>query len=401
MGYYAVWPYFAGLTLICWLVSTAPFRALDAPPHHAGARVTSLDGLRGFLALSVVFSHVAVFHNLLVGARWDLSPSRFYTMVGQVAVVLFFMVTSYLFWGRLVRGGFRLDWRAFFIGRVFRIGPVYLLAVLIMLLGLFVLTGFVLRVRPWVLAGQLALWLPLGLTKSRRVNGSTLTTQLLAGVTWTLSYEWFFYLALPLLAWAGRRTGRHMLWFVLLGTGVALLVAPVLAARPAYLILAFCLGGLCASWEVARPGAAGPDWLCSGIVVAALTLAIVGFATAYTVGAILLLAVVFRCVSAGCSVFGLLTSRGAKRLGNISYAVYLLQGLVLNAVFLPARALAVTSPAAHWALAGGVVLGLAGFAGVVHVVIERPAIALGQRLVRGGGTRARVGRSVVMEAEGS
>jgi peptidoglycan/LPS O-acetylase OafA/YrhL len=117
----------------------------------------------------------------------------------------------------------------------------------------------------------------------------------------------------------------------------------------------------------------------------------------YTVGPILLLAVVFRCVSAGCSVFGLLTSRGATRLGNISYAVYLLQGLVLNAVFLPARALAVTSPAAHWALAGGVVLGLAGFAGVVHVVIERPAVALGQRLARGGGTRVRVGRSVVVE----
>jgi hypothetical protein len=97
MGYYAVWPYFAGLTLICWLVSTAPFRALDAPPHSAGARVSSLDGLRGFLALSVVFSHVAVFHNLLAGGRWDLSPSRFYTMVGQAAVVLFFMVTSYLF----------------------------------------------------------------------------------------------------------------------------------------------------------------------------------------------------------------------------------------------------------------------------------------------------------------
>jgi hypothetical protein len=42
-------------------------------------------------------------------------------------------------------------------------------------------------------------------------------------------------------------------------------------------------------------------------------------------------------------------------------------------------------------------LGLAGFAGVVHVVIERPAVALGQRLARGGGTRVRVGRSVVVE----
>jgi peptidoglycan/LPS O-acetylase OafA/YrhL len=89
-------------------------------------------------------------------------------------------------------------------------------------------------------------------------------------------------------------------------------------------------------------------------------------------------------VCAGTSLFGLLATRPAQRLGKISYSLYLMHGLVLSLFFsVPLfRDFALASADAYW-LAGsacGAVLIFAAAAS--YGWIEEPGIAWGKRLIR-------------------
>ena len=47
--------------------------------------------------------------------------------LGQTSVALFFMITAFLFWGRVLAQGERMDWPAMLFARLYRLYPVYLL----------------------------------------------------------------------------------------------------------------------------------------------------------------------------------------------------------------------------------------------------------------------------------
>ena len=79
-----------------------------------------------------------------------------------------------------------------------------------------------------------------------------------------------------------------------------------------------------------------------------------------------------------------------RRLGDISYSVYLVHGLVLTGVFSidAVRARAMESLASYWltiALCGLLVVGMAALS---YVFIERPGIRIGKIVGRRFGRRA-------------
>jgi peptidoglycan/LPS O-acetylase OafA/YrhL len=79
-------------------------------------------------------------------------------------------------------------------------------------------------------------------------------------------------------------------------------------------------------------------------------------------------------------LFGLLLTRPARRLGDISYGIYLLQGPVLLLAFsFPAlRVASAASPAVHWSLAAIAAAALTAFATLTHSLVERPGIQAGR-----------------------
>ena len=80
-------------------------------------RFSSLDGLRGYLALAVFLHHSAIWYFYLRSAAWALPPSRLYTHFGQSSVALFFMITSLLFWSKIMDGRDRpVDWLRLYPG---------------------------------------------------------------------------------------------------------------------------------------------------------------------------------------------------------------------------------------------------------------------------------------------
>ncbi len=383
MHFYSIWPSLVCMAVILALISTPLFRAADTPPSPQPHRLRTMDGLRGFLAFGVYFHHVAVYHGFLLAGDWQSPPTRFYYTLGPLAVSIFFMITGYLFWSKLMQVRGRPAWLNLYIGRVFRIGPLYLAVMSVMLLYVFVRTGFSLHVPVSKLSVGIAKWLSLGLFSGPDINGYLNTYLLIAGVTWSIRCEWIFYLCLPILALAAR---KKSLCLPLVITALAAcfvytsLHPPKLGSRPSIILASHFLAGMLFASLHEKGWYARLQNNLSSVVVLALVAIVFQVQNPYTFGPVVLLGTSFYLITSGCTVFGLLTTRPAIRLGDISYGIYLLQGFALAAVFRPAffRHLALSSPINHWSLAlvGGIVL--ICIATVGHLGVERPGIALGR-----------------------
>ncbi|RYZ83642.1 MAG: acyltransferase, partial [Proteobacteria bacterium] len=90
--------------------------------QEASTRFVSIDGLRGYLAFAVYLHHSCIWYFYLQTGRWEVPPSSLYTMLGQGAVALFFMVTSFLFATKILYSkANRIDWFGFYILRAARL----------------------------------------------------------------------------------------------------------------------------------------------------------------------------------------------------------------------------------------------------------------------------------------
>lgn len=376
------WPMMA-ITVIAAVfafISLPASSMADAPPP-AGRSNNAIDGLRGFLALGVFILHAAIYQTYLRTGVWELPQSAFITMCGQGGVALFFMITAYLFWGRVLHDTPR--WTDFYIGRVFRIGPLYLSAFAVVL--------FVTLLRgpgePLIaLAKHLVRWLLLGAGGAPQLNGYPNTHLLLAGVTWSLQYEWGFYLALPLLA---RFRGQPVVFsaLALCGLLVALLLHPSKGPSIWGCGAFFTAGALCAS----LPRTALPRGVGSCVVIALVAVYLAAFDTAYAPLPVLIACAAFWLIASGETVFGLLRSRAAVRLGNVSYGIYLLQGLLLAGAFAlqPVRSFALSGEIQYLCVVVAIGVALVAVSVAAYWLVERPGIRLGRQLLEMGRCRLR------------
>ena len=386
MGFYSVWPTFVCVSLLVGLAATPWFGAADAPPNPRPNRLVTVDGLRGFLALAVVFHHAAVYHRYLLDGAWVSPPSRFYASLGQVGVAFFFMITGYLFWTQMLRAEGKPSWAALYIGRVFRIAPLYLAAAL----GVFALvaaaTGLHLREPVLTLFRHVCAWLALGFFPEAELN-LTNAKLWLADVTWTLRCEWFFYLSLPLLAFGARRRKLDLVFVLILlavslGSWRATYISDPASSLP--LVTLFLFGMLNASLKnnhvMLKIGNVWGSAFATGLLALLFYFPTVTSAMAPQ----LLIFATMHLFLGGSNLFGLLQSRPALRLGDISYGIYLLQGFALAAAFRPSplRALDLSSPLFHWLLTLLASVLTVVLATIAHVWIERPGIAVGKALVK-------------------
>lgn len=381
LNLYAVWPYFAVLAGALLILRVDPiFRAVDEAAPDPRNRFSTVDGLRGILAFGVFGHHAVVTHEYLRTGNWDYPPSAFYTLLGEVSVALFFAITGFLFWRKLLNARGAIDWVQLYIGRFFRIAPLYMVAVLGVLVVVVARTNFELREPPHLLFGDVARWLSLGILGQPDVNGYEKTGLLLAGVTWTLRYEWLYYFSLPLLAlFAGRA------WHLMAAVGGLALSFAIYAFKPTshalYASLFLC-GMIAASLGHAgfRLHLSGKLGLTVGILC--LGVLFTTFYTAKGIVQVILIGTVFCVLSSGNSMLGILRMKSVRRLGEISYGVYLLHGLVLSGVFAigPVKDFALQSNGRYWlavALCGLLVILVASLG---YLLVERPGIDLGRKV---------------------
>ena len=380
MTVYAIWPAFATIAIIMLLVCCPVFERAGLQSGTV-ERVAAIDGARGFLALAVVLHHGIIYYKFVRDGSWVVPPSRFYTLAGQVGVSCFFIITGYLFWSKVVRSRGSLDFVNLMLGRLFRLGPIYLLVALLAIGINFFQSGATLNVPVSTYLMQLAQNLAFGIFPLTEMNGVQGTSIATAGVTWTLQYEWSFYLALPLFAVFAINERVHLPFAV--ASFAAMLFLASVDGRPQFILYAFFAAGMtCASLENKRLILRLPPTVLSVSVIALWLAIFLSYKTAYLPGAALLLATSFYFILGGASIFGLLLARPSIRLGELSYDIYLLQGIVLFCAFaIPSvRAYALASDVNHWIVLSTVTVVLVAVSLVAHLFVERPGVKLGGKL---------------------
>ena len=172
-----------------------PASQLTQPPAAAGtpSRLAWLDLLRGIAALFVVFDHLSYY--LLQHVRAEVYN---WFDAGNYGVFVFFIISGYIVPASLERKG---SLRTFWLGRLFRLLPLFgLVIAAALLLHAVGLTG------------------PRGLSKNAAAAvlahlfmlNDLLGENNLLVVIWTLSYEMVFYLLITALFTVGahKRSGR-------------------------------------------------------------------------------------------------------------------------------------------------------------------------------------------------
>jgi peptidoglycan/LPS O-acetylase OafA/YrhL len=109
------------------MVTDSPSPPPTGPAAPKGRRLAWLDALRGFAALCVVFDHMG-------GLVLQRVHNDVYTVIdtGQYGVFVFFLVSGYIIPASLERKG---SVRGFWVSRGFRLYPLYILAIVLSILA--------------------------------------------------------------------------------------------------------------------------------------------------------------------------------------------------------------------------------------------------------------------------
>jgi peptidoglycan/LPS O-acetylase OafA/YrhL len=344
-------------------------------------RIPELDGLRGLAALAVLLAHLGEGRWPIVGWGWT-------------AVNLFFVLSGFLITGIVLR-----EWRAagffaaFYARRVLRIWPVYFLTIA----AIFFINP--LFGRPGSTAG-----LPFYLTYTQNVpaywGGVTPPFHADFDPSWSVALEEQFYLLWPaVVILAGPRRVVPMA-LGLIGVGLA----ARLAGFSTYLLLAQCdgfaFGGLLAALVAASPDPARSRRLrgaCLVALIVAVTTPLWGRLLLRSLGGAVsqspvrgIALIITAADAASFAIVGLavafsgrgwlapLRSPWARRLGEISYGLYLYHLPVFGNLDALAHRAGIGRPPWFDALKVAVALGVA--VASWHL-IERPILGLKRRFV--------------------
>jgi len=322
-------PIFALLVLAVAVAFTFALRRL-IPAPATGNRYSAIDGLRGYLALSVFIHHSIVWFLWLQHGKWENPPTNFLTELGQGSVALFFMITAFLFAKKVILKDEPIDWLKLFVSRLCRLFPLYAVVITAVVLVVAIETNWTLREPALSVAQEVAKWFAFTMYKAHSINQFERTAQITAGVTWSLRYEWFFYFSLPVIAFVFKR--KVPINFLLLS--VASVAVAVMAHLNPGCLLGF-VGGFCAAvlHNNKKVRDLADSRLGSALVMLCLAYVWVFCPTAYALLPMLVLTVAFILIAAGCSMFGILSNPTSRTLGEPTYSIYLLHGVLLYVVF--------------------------------------------------------------------
>ena len=356
-------------------------------PVASPGRIVPMEGMRGLAALLVFFVHFrALFGHYAAGTLLD-KPIDILGTLGHTGVDLFFILSGYLIYGIVM--DHRFNFGRFLGRRIRRLYPTFLAVFAVCLVASYM---FPTRSKlpqspsaavPFIVANLLML-------------PGMLPVRAIITVAWSLSYEWFFYLSLPIVV-AGLRVRRwpwrlRAVAVLLLSAGYVVASQLHLAQKPR--LAMFGAGVLL--WELLRNTNIIAALPRKGEIVAAVlfvlnllaigtTHKIHGGSTAIAVQDVPVIYVFSLFVSGfllalyALAYHGFLSrffSLAALRwVGNMSYSYYLIHGLTIVAIAALVQRLSSSStlgPAVLLLLLGSCLVASLVVSSLLYLYIERP-----------------------------
>jgi peptidoglycan/LPS O-acetylase OafA/YrhL len=366
--------YFFLIAILAFLTSHLLNKLFGTP--SVTHRESALDGLRGFLVIGVFVHHAAFWISKKGGAAWAL-PQGILSALGPVCVVLFFMTTAFLYYGKLLRcRGQEVDWLHIAVSRVLRLTPLCIVMAVAAFGVAFYTTGFVVVEDVFTLLRTFFQWASVGLGGSPDINGLKSSWQLNAGVVWTLKYEWLFYMSLPFFGIMASVKPKATA--LIISTLLIIFLAQIdtkLELRP---VVAF-LGGIVAAYATRK------NWVvnfCQGPVAAIVFLVCVASALVSNrnpFGALSLISLTIAFVIVACNnnVFGILSLQSVRSFGDVGYSAYLLHGLLLYVAFHSENIAAFDgslTPIRHWSVVACLTVLLVMICRLTFKYVEQPGM---------------------------
>lgn len=356
----------------------------------AGTHILPIEGVRALAVFLVFFVHLHPYFSTYIGgsAAW-YRASEVLATLGNSGVDLFFLLSGFLIYGIVLKRT-RSYWD-FVRRRIRRIYPVFTAA---LLLYVFLSFAFPAESKLRGTPGAQLIYI----LENYLLLPGIFDIRPIITVAWSLSYEFFFYLTIPLLVRLlsfdrlrqSQRVALLLVWYV---AGL-LLLHPLGLER----LQMFCLGMLLYELStvksaVSRMTRAG-QWIAVASFASALVCAYIVFAPAaeVKVSAIFARHFAYPLMSLGFFVFGAYSfvfsgylskffcMGPIRALGRISYSYYLVHGLTLKAWKMALQVLAPTwtGPAMFC------LISVVGFAltcissSVMFVLVEEPLSLQGQ-----------------------
>jgi len=342
-------------------------------------RYSSIDGLRGYLALFVFIHHSIVWHFYILTGNWAFPPSNLYNHLGPTSVGLFFMITSFLFVSKLIDAKHQsIDWIRLYISRIFRIIPLYAFIFFIVFIIVMTMSQWRLIEPIEEVLYECIQWLCFIQTE---INGYPETRLIVARVIWSLAFEWMFYFSLPLLAIFLLKIRVSILTLLISLIFLCVFIFIIWQYYPIGAIRRLCpfLGGIAAAF-ISRftsvRDIVGSKYI-SIAIIGLVICAVCFFPDAYSIIPYLCMVFTFIAIGAGNTLFGILTNNLSQLLGQISYSIYLMHGICLYVALRCIPGLgkwAVSEPDTYWLFIGLTCVFLIFICSITYKFIEQPFI---------------------------
>ncbi|MDV1944394.1 acyltransferase [Enterobacter kobei] len=314
----------SSMTAMCIVVNALLFK-FHPVKFDFDKRKSTIDGLRGFLAVFVFIHHFIVWYFYISMGRWDIFDSNIFRSLGHTSVTIFFMITGYLFFTK-IKNNKNIDWAKLLKSRVRRIAPLYFAVIISVFSIVAIKTNFHLKVTERELLVQISQWFFFTFPTAPNINNYGATSFIVAGVTWSLVYEWFFYFSLPLISYfmGGKVNLRYI------AISIALVFIFIYSDQHKVHVLSFLMGCM-ASFNIrSKKLLTFIKGRSAGIaIILLIALPAAFFSETQSPAVILLSGLAFFGIAKGNNLFGLLSLRFSKMLGEISYSIYLVHGIVL------------------------------------------------------------------------
>ena len=295
-------------------------------------RFENIEGLRGYLAFFVFLHHACIYYYYLNSGMWELPPQNLYIHLGQTSVSLFFMITGFLFFNKLIESRVhKMDWFSYFLSRVLRLYPLYLVALTIMLVIVYAMSDFKRMDKFLDLFLEVKDWLFFGVINTPPINGYEKTGDIIS-VLWSIRYEWMFYFSLPVL---GLLFFKQRPNIILVALCVVICYYIFISGEIIYYHFLSFISGLIAALLIKNErikSVANHIWV-SFFIVISLVCAVCFFNSTRSIFPWLLTTMAFIAIACGNTIFGLLSLRASKLFGQISFSIYLLHTMLFFIVF--------------------------------------------------------------------
>ncbi|RYF40526.1 MAG: acyltransferase, partial [Cytophagaceae bacterium] len=330
----------------------------------------TMDGVRGLLSLWVLTHHLLVISTPAALPLKPLAPSGAVEMLmgSSFFTAPFYALTGMLFGGALLVSGGKLNTWQFLRRRLFRLLPVYILSIGMVIFFAFYMTSFKLNISLFKMAKEIGRWSSFGFLKMYDINSAPVASW--HGMLWTLPFEICFYLALPVFAFAQRK----------LRTPAILVIGLLAMGAFNWQFLFFATGVVAAAALSWRHRWNSVVWTVLSIA-ALFGLGLTASLRSPALQAVLLIPILVAAAKQ-IRLFFLFRGKPIRFIGEISYSIYILHFPILSItfdIFINREHFSSLEMPVRLALLCVIGVMIICLSATSYVFVERPLIALSRR----------------------